>query len=247
MGQKRHSERMESVKTAPRVAFVSGANRGIGFGLTLELAKNGCKVAAGYRDKNRSKDLLAEAEKNNDIVPVTVDVTVEDDIKRVYELLDTHFGHLNILVNCAGVNINESAQVNDLSWENLAKSIEVNVGGPFLTAKILYPLLTKGEEKKVINISSEMGSIRLSGGGATPYRVSKAALNMLTKNTAIEYKKDGIIVVSIHPGWVRTDMGGPSAPLAVAESVRKIFQIIEMIALSNTGEFLSITGDTIPY
>jgi NAD(P)-dependent dehydrogenase (short-subunit alcohol dehydrogenase family) len=238
---------MEPVKTAARVAFVSGANRGIGLGLTLELAKNGCKVAAGYRDENRSQGLLVEAEKNKDIVPVIVDVTVEDDIRRVYRLLETHFGHLDILVNCAGVNIHEPAQVNDLSWEDVAKSIEVNVGGPFLTSKIFYPLLTQGEEKKVINISSEMGSIQLSGGGATPYRVAKAALNMLTKNTAIEYKKDGVIVVSIHPGWVRTDMGGPSAPLAVAESVRKIFQIIEMLSLSNTGEFLSITGDTIPY
>jgi NAD(P)-dependent dehydrogenase (short-subunit alcohol dehydrogenase family) len=92
-----------------------------------------------------------------------------------------------------------------------------------------------------------MGSIQLSDGGMTSYRVSKAALNMLTRNQAIEYKKDGIAVVMVHPGWVRTDMGGPAAPMTVAESARKIFQIIEMISLSNTGEFISVTGDTIPY
>lgn len=235
------------MKSEHRVAFVSGANRGIGLGLTVEMANSGCKVAAGYRDENRSKELLAEAEKNNDILPVKVDVTVEDDIKNVHEFLDGHFGHLDILVNCAGVNINEPAQVNELSWQDLARSLEVNVRGPFFTSQILYPLLMEGEDKKVINISSQMGSIQLSGGGATPYRVSKAALNMLTKNTAMEYKKDGITVVSLHPGWVRTDMGGPAAPLTVAECVRKIFQIIEMISLSNTGEFLSITGDRIPY
>ena len=150
-------------------------------------------------------------------------------------------------MNSAGVNINEPAQVNELSWENLSRSLEVNVGGPLLTSKSLYPLLQKGEEKKIINISSQMGSIKLTGGGATPYRVSKAALNMLTRNQAIEYKKDGITVVILHPGWVKTDMGGPAAPMTVAESARKIFQIIEMVSLSNAGEFISVTGDKIPY
>ena len=70
---------------------------------------------------------------------------------------------------------------------------------------------------------------------------------MLSKNQAIEYKRDGITVVSIHPGWVKTDMGGPAAPMTVAESARKIFHIIERISLSNTGEFISVTGEKIPY
>ena len=92
-----------------------------------------------------------------------------------------------------------------------------------------------------------MGSIQLTDGGAIPYRVSKAALNMLSRNQAIEYKGEGIAVVIVHPGWVKTDMGGPAAPLTVAESARKIFQIIEMVSLANTGEFISVTGDMIPY
>ncbi len=123
----------------------------------------------------------------------------------------------------------------------------VNMGGPFLTSQHLYPLLQKASEKKIINISSQMGSIQLSGGGATPYRISKAALNMLTRNQAIEYKKDGISVVCLHPGWVRTDMGGPAAPMTVAESAKKIFQIIETVTLANSGEFISVNGETIPF
>jgi NAD(P)-dependent dehydrogenase (short-subunit alcohol dehydrogenase family) len=230
-----------------RVAFVSGANRGIGFGLTLEMIQHGCRVAAGYRDEARSKKLLTEAEKHGDILPVKVDVTIADDLENLYQFIEKQFGHLNILVNSAGVNINEPAQVNELSWKDLARSLEVNVGGSFLTSKTLYPLLRMGKEKKIINISSQMGSIQLTGGGATPYRVSKAALNMLTRNQAVEYKRDGIAVVSLHPGWVRTDMGGPNAPMTVDESARKIFQLIEMVSLSNTGEFISVTGDTIPY
>jgi len=237
-------KKMESLE---RVAFVSGANRGIGFGLTLEMVQHGCKVAAGYRDENKSRELLAEAEKLGNILPVKVDVTNENDLKHLYHFIDDHFGYLNILVNNAGVNINEPAQVNELNWEDVALSLEVNVRGPLMTSKTLYPLLQKGEERKVINISSQMGSIQLTGGGATPYRVSKAALNMLTRNQAIEYKRDGIAVVILHPGWVRTDMGGPAAPLTAEESARKIFQIIEMISLANTGEFISVTGDKIPY
>ena len=235
---------MESEK---RVAFISGANRGIGFGLTLEMGERGCKVAAGYRDESRSEKLMAEAEKQRNILPVKVDVTIEDDLKHLYRFIENHFGHLNILVNSAGVSINESAEVNKLNWEDLARNLEVNVGGPLMTSKNLYPLLQRGKEKKIVNISSQMGSIQLTDGGATPYRVSKAALNMLSRNQAIEYKAAGVAVVIVHPGWVRTDMGGPAAPMTIAESARKIFQIIEMISLSNTGEFISITGDTLPY
>jgi NAD(P)-dependent dehydrogenase (short-subunit alcohol dehydrogenase family) len=237
----------KKMKSEDRVAFVSGANRGIGFGLTLEMVQHGCKVAAGYRDETRSEKLLVEAEKHGSILPVKVDVTIEEDQENLYQFIENQLGHLDILVNSAGVNINEPAQVNELNWQDLARSLEVNVGGPLLTSKTLYPLLQKGKEKKIINISSQMGSIQLTGGGATPYRVSKAALNMLTRNQALEYKREGIAVVSIHPGWVRTDMGGPAAPMTVTESARKIFQLIKMISLSNTGEFISVTGDTIPY
>ena len=230
-----------------RVAFVSGANRGIGFGLTSEMVQQGCKVVAGYRDETRSKKLLAEAEKHGNVLPVKVDVTIADDLKNLYQFIENQFGYLNILVNSAGVKINESAQFNELDWQDVARSLEVNVGGPLMTSQALYPLLQKGKEKKIINISSQMGSIQLADGGMTSYRVSKAALNMLTRNQAIEYKKDGIAVVIVHPGWVRTDMGGPAAPMTAAESARKIFKIIEMISLSKTGEFISVTGDTIPY
>jgi len=235
------------MESEDRVAFVSGANRGIGFGLTLEMAQHGCKVAAGYRDETRSKQLLAETEKHRNILPVKVDVTIEDDLQHLYQFIDERLGHLDILVNCAGVNINDSARVNELNWQDVARNLEVNVGGPLMTSKALYPLLQKGREKKIVNISSQMGSIHLTDGGATPYRVSKAALNMLTRNQAIEYKKDGIAVVILHPGWVKTDMGGSAAPMTVADSVKKIFQIIEMISLANTGEFISVTGDKIPY
>lgn len=230
-----------------RVAFVSGSNRGIGLGMTLEMAKSDFTVVAGHRIESKSQELFAKANESRNILPVKVDVTVEGDLKYLCEFIENRLGHLDILVNSAGVNINEFAQINDLAWEDFAESLKVNLGGPFLTSRYLFPLLVKGKDKKIINISSQMGSIQLSGGGATPYRVSKAALNMLTKNQAIEYKREGITVVCLHPGWVRTDMGGQAAPMTAAESARRILQIIEIVSLSNAGEFISFNGDAIPY
>ena len=235
------------MSTGNRVTFVSGANRGIGFGTTVEMAKQGFNVVAGYRDENRAESLFAKAKEYGKIFPVKVDVTIESDLEQLYDFIERRFAHLDILINCAGVNVNEPAQINELAWADFAQSILVNLGGPFLTSKYLFPLLKKGTEKKVINISSQMGSIQLSGGGATPYRVSKAALNMLTKNQAIEYKREGITVVCLHPGWVKTDMGGPAAPMTIADSAKYILQTIEMVSLSNAGTFVSFNGDTIPY
>jgi NAD(P)-dependent dehydrogenase (short-subunit alcohol dehydrogenase family) len=98
-----------------------------------------------------------------------------------------------------------------------------------------------------VNITSTMGSIQLSTGDMVPYRVSKAALNMLTKNMAIAYRPSGITVVGLHPGWVRTDMGGPEAPLSVEESVSKLLGIIESLSPSRSGEVISFEGEVIPY
>ena len=235
------------MSTGDRVTFVSGANRGIGFGTTVEMAKQGFNVVAGYRDENRAESLFAKAKEYGKIFPVKVDVTIESDLEQLYDFIERRFAHLDILINCAGVNVNEPAQINELAWADFAQSILVNLGGPFLTSKYLFPLLKKGTEKKVINISSQMGSIQLSGGGATPYRVSKAALNMLTKNQAIEYKREGITVVCLHPGWVKTDMGGTGAKLSAMESVNGIVNIISKLTMNDNGKSLGWDGAEIPW
>ena len=230
-----------------RSVFISGANRGIGRGMTFLMASKGYTVVAGYRDEERSRQLLSEATENRRILPVKMDVTREDDLENLYKTITSRFGYLDILVNSAGVNPGKETDISALRLRDFTESFLVNVGGPFLTTKYLYPLLRKGRDKKIVNISSQMGSIQLSSGDMVPYRVSKAALNMLTKNQAIAYKRDGVTVVCLHPGWVKTAMGGPEAPLSVKESVTKLLQIIEMVSLSNTGQFISVHGDMIPY
>jgi len=230
-----------------KTVFISGANRGIGLGMALLMAGKRYRVFAGYREKARSERLLEEARRDGRIVPVEVDVTTEGEVKALAETIAARSGHLDILINSAGVNLGKAGEIDSLSLKDFTESFLVNVGGPFLVTRDLLPLLKKGREKKVVNITSVMGSIQLSTGDMVPYRVSKAALNMLTKNMAIAYQPYGVTVVGLHPGWVRTDMGGPEAPLSVEESVTTLLGIIETISPSRSGEVISVEGQVIPY
>jgi NAD(P)-dependent dehydrogenase (short-subunit alcohol dehydrogenase family) len=230
-----------------KTVFISGANRGIGLGMALLMARKGYTVFAGYRDRERSGRLFAAAGEGGRIIPVKVDVTREDDLKGLVDTIASQAGHLDILVNSAGINAGKDADLDAFSLEDFTESFLVNAGGPFLVTKYLLPLLKEGREKKVANISSVMGSIQLSTGDMAPYRLSKAALNMLTKNQSIAYQRYGITVVCLHPGWVRTDMGGPEAPVTVDEAVPRLVEIIEGISASRSGEFISYDGQVIPY
>ncbi len=236
------------LKSSQKVVFVSGANRGIGLGLAMRLADGGgYQVVAGYRTEDSSSRLIREASERETLHAFPVDVTSVQDLETLRGHVEEKFGHLDVLINNAGVNLEKHLDLQDLEWEIFAETLRVNVGGPFLTTRVLYPLLLKGREKKVINISSRMGSIELSDGGMTPYRVSKAAVNMLTKNQSLSYGKDGVTVVAIHPGWVRTDMGGSHATLSVGESVQRILTFLENLTHGETGHFLTAEGERIPY
>jgi NAD(P)-dependent dehydrogenase (short-subunit alcohol dehydrogenase family) len=229
------------------VVFISGANRGIGFGLTKLMAEKRYTIIAGYRNESNSKELLDEAGRSDYIYPVKADIIEKDDLIRLYNFIKDEFGKLDILINCAGINLKPHEMINKLNWDDIEKNFHTNVGGPFLSTKVLYSLIKDSDERKIVNISSNLGSINQSTGGTTPYRISKAGLNMLMKNQAMEYKKDNVISVAIHPGWVSTDMGGESATMSVHESAKKILTIIEYITISNSGEFISVHGGNIQF
>lgn len=230
-----------------QTVFISGANRGIGKELARQLSQQPYKVIAGYREESRATLLLDEGQKTGNLFPVKVDVTVESDLKALYQFIAHEFGSLDILINNAAINLNRTLSLNELEWADIARHFAVNVGGAFLTTKYLYPLLTAGKGKKIINISSKLASIALSGGGSIPYSLSKTGLNMLTKQQAVAYRAEGITVISLSPGWVRTDMGGSAAPLTVQEAARRILQVINTVPLSRTGQFIDIEGEILPY
>ena len=227
--------------------FISGANRGIGYELARQLSQQSYQIIAGYRDDSRSKMFLNEAQKTNNVFPAKVDVTSEHDLKELYDFIANQFGSLDVLVNNAGINLNRSLRMNELEWSDLEHHFKVNVGGPFLATRYLYRLLKAGKRKIIINISSNLGSTELNGGGSIPYSLSKAGLNMLSKHQALEYETEGMTVISLSPGWVRTDMGGSAAPLSVAESATRIIRIMDTFPVSRSGQFIDLNGELLPY
>lgn len=230
-----------------KTVFISGANRGIGFELTRQLMARSYQVIGGYRDETRSRRLLDESQIESNLFPFKIDVTSESELKGLYHFISSQFGHLDILINNAGINTNRSMTLQELEWQDIAQHFNVNVGGAFLVAKALYPLIKKGRQKKIINISSKLASIELNGGHSIPYSVSKAGLNMLTKNQALEYKDDGVAVVSLNPGWVKTDMGGEEAPANVEDSASQVLQVMDSLELSRSGQFIDVGGELLPY
>jgi NAD(P)-dependent dehydrogenase (short-subunit alcohol dehydrogenase family) len=230
-----------------KIIFVSGANRGIGLALVRQISEMGHTIIGGYRVPDRSKELLDMAENSDHVSAARVDVTNRDDVRCLYDFINEKSGRLDLLINNAGIHLKYSTPIDEIEPEDILENFRVNVIGPFLTSKVLRPLLAKSDNPKIINISSQMGSIELSHGNATPYRISKAAVNMLTKNQALAYIDDGIITVAMHPGWVRTDMGGPEAPLSPAESVSQMFDVIDGISEKDNGSFLGYDGKTRPY
>ncbi|KAK9890646.1 hypothetical protein WA026_012005 [Henosepilachna vigintioctopunctata] len=159
---------------------------------------------------------------------------------------------LNLLFNNAGYSP-KSTRINFLKADQLTETFLTNVVGPIMLTKSMLPLLkkaAKNSEKKfstegsvVVNMTSILGSISLNKeGGLYPYRCSKAALNMATKSLSVDLKSDGILVTCIHPGWVKTDMGGKGAPLEIEDSVSQIVNLVKSFNESHNGKYFQYDG-----
>ncbi|MCP4568622.1 MAG: SDR family oxidoreductase [FCB group bacterium] len=230
-----------------KVVFVSGANRGIGLEFARQLSEVGYVVIGGYRDPEKSQDLLTLSETLSDFNVFRGDATYEEDIKRLSQYIRDHFKKLDVVINNAGINLKYESTIDDVDPDDIMENFRVNIIGPFLVGKYLRPLMSSGNGSKIINITSQMGSIQMSNGGSLPYRLSKAALNMLTRNQSLAYRDFGIITVGLHPGWVRTEMGGPKAPLDPAETVSMMLGVIENLTPEDSGAFLTYDGRVLPY
>ena len=225
------------------VAVVSGANRGLGLALTRELLSRGYEVHVGVRkvDARSLKEL--DSEYGGRLHVHRLDVSDPDSIESFARELKGV--GVDLLVNNAGVLFKDG--LGNLDYEKFLYTIRVNTLGPmFLSNALLENLESK--RGKIVNIDSVMGSISLhSGTHSYSYSVSKAALNMVTKVLATDLRGRGITVVSIHPGWVRTDMGGPGAPLLPEDSARGILNVVERLTITDSGKFFDYTGKELPW
>jgi len=230
-----------------KVACITGANRGIGLEFVRQLSNHGWKVVGGYRDAARADSLLGLAEENDNVTAVEFDTTNHDQLQQLHDRIKDEHGKLHLLVNNAAVNLESDKPINEVSVDALRDSFEINVIGVHLTTEILYPLLAKSGDARVVNIGSGLGSVERSSGKILPYRLSKCALNMLTSAQAEAYRDDGVMSVVVSPGWVRTDMGGSNADLSTEESVGALLKLIGSLTPEDTGQFMNRTGEAIPY
>lgn len=234
--------------TNPTV-FITGANRGVGLALVREFLGRGFTVAAACREPGRADDLQALAAEHGDRLHVPAcDVTSDDSVRRCAHCLAGVLDSLDILVNNAGIFLRGDDSMETADIDTIRRTFDTNVLGPLRVVRALLPLVRRGRMKRIAHISSKMGSVSLnSGGGSYSYRLSKAALNMLSRNLAVELAGEGIVSLALHPGWAQTAMGGPRATVPVDDAARGIAETILRAGPEQSGGLMEYTGRELSY
>lgn len=217
--------------------LITGAGRGLGLEFARAYAAEGWTVIGTVRQPTGAQELKKIAGK---VEIASLDVTDFAAIKQLGKSL--HDRPIDVLINNAGV-IGTDRNLGELEGERWMETLRINTVAPLLIAQALLPNLKAGKDKKAIFLTSLMGSIDdNSSGRYYDYRSSKAGLNAAVKSFAIDTKGDGITAIVVHPGWVKTDMGGPNAPTDAATSVGGIRKVIARLKPSDSGEFISFDG-----
>ena len=198
-----------------RVALVSGGNRGIGQEIVRQLAERGLTVVLGSRDGEQGR--AAAAGLSGGVVVRQLDVADPESVERLSRSVEEEFGRLDVLVNNAGITNDEGQRGVDADLERVREALETNLLGAWRLCKAAIPFMRRHGYGRIVNISTGMAALEDMGGGSPGYRVSKTGLNALTRILASELRGSGILVNSICPGWVQTDMGGSRAPRPVEE------------------------------
>lgn len=217
--------------------MITGAGRGLGLEFAREYAAEGWTVIGTVRQPTGAEELKKIGGK---VEIASLDVTDFAAIKKLGKSL--HDRPIDILINNAGV-IGTDRNLGDLEGERWMTTLRINTVAPLLIAQALLSNLKAGKDKKAIFLTSLMGSIDdNSSGRYYDYRASKAGLNAAVKSFAIDTKGDGITAIVVHPGWVKTDMGGPNAPTDAAASIGGIRKVIAKLKPSDSGEFFGYDG-----
>ena len=222
---------------------VTGASRGIGLEFVRVLAERGDRVIATARTPDSARDLAAVQGK---VHIVQLDLSDPASIGGLSSRIGSE--PIDVLINNAGIASRGSKLLVDLNAEELASVFMVNSIAPMLVTRELIGQLRKGSRKAIIHISSQLASIaNNSGGSSYGYRASKTALNQLNRSLANELRPEGFTTVAMHPGWVRTDMGGSNADLTVQESIAQMVRVIDALTPERSGAFLNYDGTPLPW
>jgi NAD(P)-dependent dehydrogenase (short-subunit alcohol dehydrogenase family) len=228
-----------------RTVLITGANRGLGLEFARQYNAAGWQVIATARQPDAASDLKALGERVR-IAPL--DVTKPESVAALAASLSQQ--PIDLLINNAGqgVGLDGDRPLSKVDLKEFERVLDVNTMGPVRVTQALMPNLRAGQGKMIVGISSGLGSIAGNDeGGFYGYRESKAALGMFLRSLAAELKKEGFICVAILPGWVKTDMGGPDAPLTPEESVAGMRKVLDGLKPANTGQFWSYKGTQVPW
>jgi NAD(P)-dependent dehydrogenase (short-subunit alcohol dehydrogenase family) len=202
----------------PKIALVTGANRGIGWEICKQLADLGVRVLLTSRDEERGRQALRELQDGKrDLSYCPLDVSAADSVLAARAFVEREFGTLHILINNAAIYPDEGVSVLDVGIDTVRETFDINFYGPLMMCQAFVPLMRKQNYGRVVNVSSDMGSLEEMEGYTAAYRMSKTALNALTRVLAAEVRRSNIKVNAMCPGWVRTEMGGANAEFSPAE------------------------------
>ena len=195
-----------------KIAVVTEANRGLGFEICRQLVIKGVRVILSARNEAKGKEAAENLKKEGlDVDFHQLDITDKNSIQLFTEYVKIKYGRLDILINNAGILMDSPDFCTAVDIDKVRKTFETNVCGTLSISQELIPLMEKSENGRIINISSRMGALSFMGKGAPAYRISKAALNALTRTLAIELKNTRITVNAMTPGLIKTTMGGEKA------------------------------------
>jgi NAD(P)-dependent dehydrogenase (short-subunit alcohol dehydrogenase family) len=231
-----------------KTTLITGANRGIGLEFVRQYAADGWRVLARSRHPEKSTALNKLAAQSPELIKIhALDVADPAQIDQLGQALATE--SIDLLLNNAGIY--PDSDKNDFGHTDYAEwmqAFRINTMAPLKMAETFAPHIARSKQKTIVTITSKMGSISdNSSGGSYLYRSSKAAVNMVIKSLAIDLKPNGITAVVFHPGWVKTDMGGPSAMISAEKSVSGIRNMIAKLTLADSGKFFAYDGAEIPW
>jgi NAD(P)-dependent dehydrogenase (short-subunit alcohol dehydrogenase family) len=226
------------------VAVVTGANRGIGLELCGQLSDAGYVAVLGSRDKQRGERAAAELGKRN-VVPIQLDVADDHSVRSAATWVAGELGRCDVLINNAAIEYDTDQRASSADLGRVHSAMETNLFGAWRTVLAFLPLLRESAHGRIVNVSSESGSLASMGGGTPGYHTSKAALNALTLTLAAELRPDGILVNAICPGWTATDMGGHGGR-PVSQGAASVMWAVELPNGGPTGGFFR-DGRPVPW
>lgn len=235
-----------------KVALVTGANKGIGLEIARQLAEAGVAVIMGARNLQRGQDAASDLEKTGlDVEAIEIDLTDEVTIASAAEKIAAKYGRLDILINNAGIVDPEDGPPSVSSTAATRRLMETNFLGTLAVTQAMLPLLRRSNAGRIVNLSTTLGSLAINGDPSSPYyearligyNASKAALNMLTVQLAAELKDTSIVVNSVAPGYVRTDLTGGNGFMTPAEGARLPVEYALLGPDAVSGSFIEPQGN----